>query len=107
VAMKDFDGAMDKIVLGTKQAAMVNEEERRLVAYHEGGHALVARLTPYGRAVGMTKQFSEEDRPNYSRSYLVGRLTVLLGARASEELVFGDTTTGAESDLKQATGLAR
>ncbi len=119
VAMKDFDEAMDKIVLGTRQAALVNEEERRLVAYHEGGHALVARLTagtdpvskitiiPHGRALGVTEQFSEEDRRNYSRSYLAGRLTVLLGGRASEELVFGDPTTGAESDLKQATALAR
>jgi cell division protease FtsH len=119
VAMRDFDEAMDKIVLGTRQAALVNEEERRLVAYHEGGHALVARLTrradpvskitiiPHGRALGVTEQFSEEDRRNYSRDYLTGRLTVLLGGRAAEELVFGDPTTGAESDLKQATGLAR
>jgi len=119
VAMKDFDEAMDKIVLGTRQAALQNEEERRLVAYHEGGHALVARLTPgtdpvskitiipHGRALGVTEQFSEEDRRNYSREYLAGRLTVLLGGRASEELVFGDPTTGAEIDLKQATGLAR
>jgi cell division protease FtsH len=119
VVMKDFDEAMDKIVLGTRQAALVSDEERRLVAYHEGGHALVARLTPgtdpvskitiipHGRALGVTEQFSEEDRRNYSRSYLAGRLTVLLGGRASEELVFGDPTTGAESDLKQAAGLAR
>ena len=119
VAMKDFDEAMDKIVLGTRQAALQNEGERRLVAYHEGGHALVARLTPgtdpvskitiipHGRALGVTEQFSEEDRRNYSREYLAGRLTVLLGGRASEEMVFGDPTTGAESDLKQATGLAR
>jgi cell division protease FtsH len=119
VAMRDFNEAMDKIILGTKQAALVNEEERRLVAYHESGHALVAKLTPgadpvskitiipHGRALGVTEQFSEEDRRNYSRSYLAGRLTVLLGGRASEELVFGDATTGAENDLKQATGLAR
>jgi len=119
VAMKDFDEAMDKIVLGTRQAALVNEEERRVVAYHESGHALVARLTPgtdpvskitiipHGRALGVTEQFSEDDRRNYSRSYLSGRLIVLLGGRASEELVFGDPTTGAESDLKQAAGLAR
>ena len=119
VAMRDFEEAMDKIVLGTRQAPLHNEEERRLVAYHEGGHALVARLTPgadpvskitiipHGRALGVTEQFSEEDRRNYSRGYLVGRLSVLLGGRASEELVFGDPTTGAENDLKQATGLAR
>jgi len=117
--MKDFDEAMDKIVLGTRQADLQNKDERRLVAYHEGGHEMVARLTPgtdpvskitiipHGRALGVTEQFSEEDRRNYSRSYLAGRLTVLLGGRASEELVFGDPTTGAESDLKQAAGLAR
>ncbi|MCL4465298.1 MAG: ATP-dependent zinc metalloprotease FtsH [Chloroflexi bacterium] len=119
VDVRDFDEAMDKIVLGTRQAGLQDEGERRLVAYHEGGHALVARLTPgadpvskitiipHGRALGITEQFSEEDRRNYSRAYLVGRLTILLGGRAAEEVVFSDPTTGAESDLKQATGLAR
>ena len=119
VAVRDFDEAMDKIVLGTRQAGLQDEGERRLVAYHEGGHALVARLTPgadpvskitiipHGRALGITEQFSEEDRRNYSRSFLAGRLTILLGGRTAEELVFVDPTTGAESDLKQATGLAR
>ncbi|MHB1417061.1 MAG: ATP-dependent zinc metalloprotease FtsH, partial [Chloroflexota bacterium] len=119
VAERDFDEAMDKIVLGTRQASLQDEAERRLVAYHEGGHALVAMLTPgadpvskitiipHGRALGITQQFSEEDRRNYSRAYLVDRLTILLGGRASEELVFGNPTTGAESDLRQATGLAR
>ncbi len=119
VAMRDFDEAMDKIVLGTRQAGLQSEEERRLVAYHESGHALVAKLTPgadpvnkitiipHGRALGVTEQFSEEDRHNYARDYLLGRLAVLMGGRTAEELVFAQPTTGAESDLKQATDLAR
>ena len=119
VSMTDFDEAMDKIVLGTRQASLQDEGERRVVAYHESGHALVAKLTPgadpvskitiipHGRALGVTEQFSEEDRRNYARDYLAGRLVIMLGGRAAEELVFGQPTTGAESDLKQATSLAR
>ncbi len=119
VAMSDFDEAMDKIVLGTRQAGLQSEEERRLVAYHESGHALVAKLTPgadpvnkitiipHGRALGVTEQFSEEDRHNYARDYLFGRLAVLMGGRTAEEMVFVQPTTGAESDLRQATDLAR
>ncbi|MCX6023899.1 MAG: ATP-dependent zinc metalloprotease FtsH, partial [Chloroflexi bacterium] len=118
-AMRDFDVALDSILLGTRQAALLIPDERRLVAYHEAGHALAARLTPgadpvtrvtiipHGRALGVTMQLGDEDRRNYSRSYLVGRLTVMLGGRVAEELVFGDPTTGAESDLKSATQLAR
>ncbi|HZT07533.1 MAG TPA: ATP-dependent zinc metalloprotease FtsH [Chloroflexota bacterium] len=119
VSMADFSEAMDKIVFGTRQALLLSEEERRLVAYHEGGHALVARLTPgadpvskvtiipHGRALGATEQLAEEERHNYPRAYLMGRLTVMLGGRAAEELVFNQPTTGAENDLKQATALAR
>ena len=120
VPMRDFDEAMDKIVLGTRAASLLmSEEERRVVAYHEAGHALVARLTPgadpvskvtiipHGRALGVTEQLPEEDRHNYSRDYLLGRLAVMMGGRAAEELVFGQPTTGAENDLKQATSLAR
>src|SRR5439155_747523 len=96
-----------------------NLEERRLVAYHEGGHAIVARLTPgadpvhrvtigpHGQALGVTEQRPDDDRRNYPRDYLMGRLAVMLGGRAAEDLVFGQPTTGAESDLKVATGLAR
>jgi len=119
VTMDDFEQAMDKIVFGTRQAILLSEEERRLVAYHEGGHALVARLTPgadpvnkitiipHGRALGATEQLPEEDRHNYPREYLLGRLAVMLGGRAAEELVFHEPTTGAENDLKQATSLTR
>jgi cell division protease FtsH len=119
VAMADFEEAQEKLVLGTRQASLMNEQERRMVAYHEGGHALLARLTPgadpvskvtiipHGRTLSATAQLPEEDRHNYARDYLLGRLTVMLGGRAAEELVFGQPTTGAESDLKQATSLSR
>jgi cell division protease FtsH len=119
VVMRDFDEAMDKILLGTRRAALQIEQERRVVAYHEAGHALVARLVPgadpvskitiipRGRALGVTAQLPEEDRYNYPRDYLLGRLAVLMGGRAAEEMVFRQPTTGAENDLKQATELAR
>ena len=89
------------------------------MAYHEGGHAIVARLTPgadpvhrvtivpHGQALGVTEQRPEEDRRNYPRDYLMGRLGVTLGGRAAEDVVFGQPTTGSESDLKVATSLAR
>ncbi len=119
VCMEDFDEAMDKIILGTRQAGLLNEMERRVVAYHEGGHALVAKLTPgadpvskvtiipRGRALGVTEQLPEEDRRNYLKDYLIGRLSVMLGGRAAEELAFGQPSTGAENDLKEASSLAR
>lgn len=115
----DFEEAIDKITLGTRRASMMSQEERRVVAYHEGGHAVVAALTAgadpvgkvsiisHGRALGVTEQFSDEDRHNYPQDYLMGKLAVMLGGRASEELVIGQPSTGAESDLKQATNLAR
>jgi cell division protease FtsH len=97
----------------------MNEMERRVVAYHEAGHAIVAHFTPdadpvrkvtivpRGRALGVMMQMPEEDRSNHSRTYLLGRLAIALGGRASEMIVFDEITTGAESDLKQATNLAR
>ncbi len=119
VGSAQFEEALDRIVLGTRQAALVDPEERRVVAYHEAGHAVVARLTPgadpvqkvtiapHGRALGVTEQRPDEDRRNYPKQFLVGRLTMMLGGRAAEDLVFGQPTTGAESDLKAATDLAR
>jgi cell division protease FtsH len=119
VAQEDFEEALDSILLGTRQPGLASVEERRLVAYHEGGHAIVARLTPgadpvhrvtivpHGQALGVTVQRPDEDRRNYPRDYLMGRLAVMLGGRAAEDLVFGQPTTGAESDLKAATSLAR
>jgi len=119
ISAADFEAALDKIVLGTKQATLMNEEERRLVAYHESGHALVASFTPdaepvhkvtiipHGRALGVTQQLPIDDRHNYPREYLLGRLSVMLGGRAAEEVVFHEMTTGAENDLKGASDLAR
>ena len=117
--MADFEEAVDKVVLGGAQPPLQDPQERRVVAYHESGHTLVAWLTPaadavhkvtvmpHGRALGVTAQLPVEDRHNYSRGYLLARLAVMLGGRTAEELVFGDVTTGAESDLIQATRLAR
>jgi cell division protease FtsH len=119
VGPEEFEEALDTLILGTRQAGLTNQEERRLVAYHEGGHAVVARLTPgadpvnkvtivpHGQALGVTEQRPMDDRRNYPLDYLIGRLAVMLGGRAAEEVVFGQPTTGAESDLKQATSLAR
>ena len=119
VAMAQFEESMDKVLLGTRQAALTDQQERRMVAYHEGGHALVAVLTPgadpvqkisivpHGQALGVTEQRPDEDRRNYSRSYLLTRLAVMLGGRAAEETAIGQQTTGAENDLKVATDLAR
>jgi cell division protease FtsH len=119
VTMADFEEAQDKLVLGGARPPLQDPQERRVVAYHEAGHTLVAWLTPatdavhkvtvmpHGRALGVTQQLPGEDHANYSRSYLLARLAVLLGGRTAEELVFGDVTTGAESDLTGATRLAR
>ena len=119
ITMPDFEAALDKIVLGTKQAILMDPDERRSVAYHEGGHALVACFTPgadplrrvtivpHGRALGVTLQAPIDDRHNYSKDYLLGRLGVMLGGRAAEEVVLKEMTTGAESDLKAASDLAR
>ena len=116
---EDIDEALDKILLGTTRNGLTNLMEREVVAYHEGGHALVAHLTPgadplrkvtivpRGRALGVAIQTPEDDRYNVSRTYLLGRLAVALGGRAAEIVKYDEVTTGAENDLKQATGLAR
>jgi cell division protease FtsH len=119
VDRSDFEEALDKMLLGTTRSLLMSQEERRLVAYHEAGHAVVAYFTPgadplrkisivpRGRALGVTVQAPEEDRFNYTRNQLLGRLAVLLGGRAAEQLVFHEVTTGAQNDLKEATQLAR
>jgi cell division protease FtsH len=115
----DFDEALDKIVLGGARGIIIGERERRLLAYHESGHALVAGLTegadplrkisivPRGQALGVTVQSPSEDHFTYTRAYMLVRLAILMGGRAAEQLVFGDVTTGAQNDLKEATSLAR
>jgi cell division protease FtsH len=119
ISKHDFDDALDKILLGVARSGLTNPKEREVVAYHEAGHALVAHFTPgadplrkvsivpRGRALGVTVQMPDEDRHNYSRQYLLGRLAMMLGGRAAEIVVYDEITTGAENDLKQATGLAR
>jgi cell division protease FtsH len=119
VTMADFEEAVDKVLLGEVRPLLLNDHDRRVVAYHEAGHALVAWLTPgadpvhkvtiipRGRALGVTEQVPGEDHYNYSREYLLARLAVMLGGRTAEEIALGDTTTGAENDLVEATRLAR
>lgn len=114
-----FTEALDKIVLGTERPVLMSERERQVVAYHEAGHALVARLLPEtdpvnkvtiiprGRALGVTEYLPEGDRFNYSRQYLMSQLATLLGGRAAEAVAIGEITTGAENDLQRATQLAR
>ncbi|MCX7894724.1 MAG: ATP-dependent zinc metalloprotease FtsH [Thermoanaerobaculum sp.] len=122
VGMEDFEFAKDKVMMGAERRSLaLSEEEKRIVAYHEGGHALVAALLPYadplhkvtiiprGMALGLTQQLPEEDRYLLPKGYLEDELTVLLGGRIAEEVVFGPdkVTTGAGSDLERATELAR
>ncbi len=119
VTMADFDEAWDKIILGAARSTVLTPQERRVVAYHEGGHAVVAWLTPAadpvrkvtivprGHALGVTEQLPLEERYNMSREDLLARLDVMLAGREAEALVLDEITTGAEKDLIQATRLAR
>ena len=119
VSRRDFTDALERIVLGAARRIVISEEERRRTAYHESGHALLGMLQPgadpvrkisiipRGRALGVTFQSPVSDRYGYGESYLRGRLIGLLGGRASEQLIYGETSTGPESDLEQATSLAR
>jgi cell division protease FtsH len=115
----DFQEALDKLLLGGKREALMDERERRIVAYHEGGHALVSAvlpdvdpiykvtIVPRGRSLGVTQFLPQDDRHNYPRSYLLQRLAVALGGRTGEEVALGEITSGAENDLKEATRMAR
>jgi cell division protease FtsH len=119
VAAADFADALEKIVLGTARGIMLEPEEKKRTAFHESGHALLGMLTPgadpvrkvsiipRGRALGVTFQSPQADRYGYSATYLRGRIVGALGGRAAEEVVYGDVTTGAESDLDQVTSIAR
>jgi len=118
VSLKQLERAKDKILMGGERHMMISDEEKRITAYHEAGHALVARLLPStdpvhkvtiiprGRALGVTQQLPEDDRYHYPRAYLVNRLCVALGGRVAERVVFNDISSGAQSDLKQVTELA-
>ncbi|MCF7989572.1 MAG: ATP-dependent zinc metalloprotease FtsH [Thiohalocapsa sp.] len=119
VDMSLFDAARDKLVLGAERDRGIGDEERRMVAYHECGHALLAWLLPNadaldkvtviprGRALGATEQLPEEERRTFTESYLKDRIGVMLGGRIAEQLVFGEVTNGAQADLSHATELAR
>jgi len=119
VKMSDFEEAVDKVLMGGVRPLLLDPRERRVVAYHEGGHALVAWFTPSadpvhkvtiiprGQALGVTEQVPGDDHYNVSRGYLKARLAVMLAGRSAEELALKEITTGAENDLVQATRLAR
>jgi len=119
LSMTDLEQARDKLVLGAERETLLKDEDKRLIAYHESGHALAAWLLPEadplskvtiiprGRALGATEQMPAEERYNLKRDYLLDRIGVMLGGRAAEKVIFGDITSGAESDLKQATQLAQ
>ena len=120
VGSADFEKAKDKILMGAERKSMIlTDEEKRVTAYHEAGHALVAQLLPgtdpvhkvsiipRGRALGVTLQLPTNDRHNYSKEFLYNTLAILLGGRVAEELVFNQVTTGAGNDLERATALAR
>lgn len=120
VGMADFDMAKDKIMMGAERKSMIlTDEEKRITAYHEAGHALVATvlpgtdpvhkvsIIPRGRALGVTMQLPTNDRHNHSKEFLCNTLAILMGGRVAEELVFKHVTTGAGNDLERATDLAR
>ncbi|MGB9082519.1 MAG: ATP-dependent zinc metalloprotease FtsH [Desulfuromonadaceae bacterium] len=118
VTMEHLEKAKYKILMGGERKMFITPEEKRITAYHEAGHALVARLLPgtdpihkvtiipRGMALGVTQQLPEDDRYHYPRSYLEKRLTVAMGGRVAERLVFGEVSTGAQSDLKMVTELS-
>jgi cell division protease FtsH len=120
VEMPDFENAKDKVLMGVERRSMIiSDTEKRTIAYHEAGHALVAdflpgadplhkvTIIPRGRALGLTMQLPMDDKYNYSRDYLINRITILLGGRTAEELVLQQQTTGAGDDLEKATEMAR
>jgi cell division protease FtsH len=116
----DFEMAKDKVMMGAERKSMIlTEEEKRVTAYHEAGHALMAKMLPgtdpvhkvtiipRGRALGVTMQLPTDDRHNFSKEFLYNTLAILMGGRVAEELVFKHVTTGAGNDLERATDLAR
>jgi len=120
VAFVDFEMAKDKVLMGAERKSLIlSDEEKRTTAYHEAGHALIAKLIPgtdpvhkvtiipRGRALGLTMQLPTDDRHGYSKVYLYNQLAILMGGRVAEELVLKDMTTGAGNDLERATDLAR
>ncbi len=120
VGMEELEAAKDKVLMGTERKSMIiSEEERRDTAYHEAGHALVAKFTPgadpihkvtiipRGQALGLTQQLPMDERHIYSKDYLLANITTLMGGRAAEEVVLKRFTTGAGNDIERATEIAR
>jgi len=118
--MADFEVAKDKVMMGAERRSLImSQEERRNTAYHEAGHALVARMLPgtdpvhkvtiipRGMALGVTQQVPLDDRHSYTREFIRNTLTIRFGGRAAEELVLGHVTTGAADDIEKATDWAR
>lgn len=119
ISMKEFEDAQDKIIMGLERKnAVISESARRLTAYHEAGHAAVAKILPEtdplhkitiiprGQSLGLTQQLPLDEHLTYSRSYLLKRIMILLGGRLAEEVIFGQLTTGASNDLQTATRIA-
>ena len=120
VAMTDFEEAKDKVMMGVERKSMIiTPKEKKVTAYHEAGHALVAHFTegsdpvhkitiiPRGMSLGLTAQIPEDETHNYQKIYLLGRLDILMGGRCAEKLIFNDTSTGAGNDISVATDIAR
>ncbi len=120
VLMRDFENSKDKVMMGSERRSMIiTDEEKKITAYHEAGHAILAALLPHtdplhkvtiiprGMALGVTQQLPTEESHNYSRDQLEARIAVCMGGRIAEELAFGQITTGAQNDIEQATELAR
>jgi len=120
VEMEDFEEAKDKVLMGAERKSMIlSDEEKRITAFHEAGHTLVAKLLPgadplhkvtiipRGLALGLTQQLPEDERHTYSRSYLRNNITILMGGRVAEELIFNEITTGAGNDIERASAMAR
>jgi cell division protease FtsH len=113
-----MEKAKDKILMGGERKMFISDEEKRITAYHEAGHTLVAKLLagtdpvhkvtiiPHGMALGVTQQLPEDDRYHYPKSYLMNRLCVALGGRVAERMTFNDLSTGAQNDLKMVNNLA-
>ena len=120
ISMVDFENAKDKVMMGNERKSMVlTPKDKEIIAYHEAGHALVAHHTkgadpvhkitiiPRGQALGITAQIPEVERFNYPKSYMLGKLDILMAGRCAEKLIYNDTSTGAGNDIEVATNIAR
>ncbi len=120
VEMEDFEEAKDKVMMGVQRKSVVlSDKEKKTTAYHEAGHTLVASripgadpihkvtIIPRGRALGVTMQLPIDEKHGYAKDYIEGRLAILMGGRAAEQLIFNEMTTGAGNDIEQATEIAR